>query len=138
MRSCWRRYETDRAGRHSPSHIDTHKHTHLLPPVFDALARVAQEFRIPWVRRPFDFGIDSRAQALKAAVAFGMRVLRPGFSKALEGLRSTDYFTGFQLTGTLDQARLRETSGTFAPRPDRVHVSPWPFGAGVADRADTA
>lgn len=39
-----------------PSHIDTHKHTHLMPPVLRAVARVAREFGIRWVRRPFDFG----------------------------------------------------------------------------------
>ncbi len=38
-----------------PSHLDTHKHTHLLPPVLDAVARISSEFQIPWVRRPFDF-----------------------------------------------------------------------------------
>src|SRR5580700_2334828 len=30
-----------------PSHIDTHKHTHLLPPVLEAVTRIAREFRIP-------------------------------------------------------------------------------------------
>ena len=50
-----------------PSHIDTHKHTHLLPPVLDAVARVAHEFRIPWVRRPFDFGIARGAKITKSA-----------------------------------------------------------------------
>ena len=57
-----------------PTHIDTHKHTHLLPPVLSAIARVAREFRIPWVRRPFDFGIDSGARITRSAVALGLRV----------------------------------------------------------------
>ena len=38
-----------------PTHLDTHKHTHLLPPVLDAVAPVSEEYKIPWVRRPFDF-----------------------------------------------------------------------------------
>ena len=38
-----------------PTHLDTHKHTHLAPPVLDAVARLGEEFDIPWVRRPFDF-----------------------------------------------------------------------------------
>ena len=29
-----------------PTHLDTHKHTHLAPPVLDAVARVAEEFEI--------------------------------------------------------------------------------------------
>jgi predicted glycoside hydrolase/deacetylase ChbG (UPF0249 family) len=31
-----------------PTHLDTHKHTHLLPQVLDAVTRVSEEFRIPW------------------------------------------------------------------------------------------
>jgi len=91
------------------SHLDTHKHTHLLPPVLEALARVAKEFGILWVRRPFDFGIDRRARIVKAATAVGMRALRPGFASALKGLRTTDHFAGFQLTGELDGTSLVET-----------------------------
>src|SRR5205823_4692 len=70
------------AGIH-PSHLDTHKHTHLLPPVLEAATRAAREFNIPWVRRPFDFGIDARAQWTKRAVTMGMRVMRPRFASAL-------------------------------------------------------
>ena len=92
-----------------PTHIDTHKHTHLLPPVLEAVARVARDFEIKWVRRPFDFGIDARARMMKAAVAVGMRVMRPGFASALKGLRTTDHFAGFQMTGALDYRSLRET-----------------------------
>ena len=89
-----------------PTHIDTHKHTHLLPPVLDAVARLAREFRIPWVRRPFDFGIDRGARITKSAVAVGMRVTRPGFARALGDLKMTDHFAGFQITGTMGKANL--------------------------------
>jgi predicted glycoside hydrolase/deacetylase ChbG (UPF0249 family) len=89
-----------------PTHLDTHKHTHLLPPVLNALARVAHEFRIPWVRRPFDFGIDTGARLTKSAVALGLRVTQPGFARALKALKTTDYFAGFQLTGTLKESNL--------------------------------
>ena len=92
-----------------PSHIDTHKHTHLMPPVLRAVARVAREFGIRWVRRPFDFGIDARAALTRRAVAMGMRAMAPEFARTLNGLSTTDYFTGFQLTGSLDDKRLIET-----------------------------
>ena len=94
-----------------PSHIDTHKHTHLLPPVLNAVARVAREFEIPWVRRPFDFGIDAGTRATKRLVALGMRIMRPGFAGALSELRTTDHFAGFQITGTLDKGSLAATLG---------------------------
>src|SRR5882672_3381974 len=41
-----------------PTHLDTHKHTHLLPPVLNAVAKISEEFGIPWVRRPFDFPLQ--------------------------------------------------------------------------------
>jgi predicted glycoside hydrolase/deacetylase ChbG (UPF0249 family) len=89
-----------------PSHIDTHKHTHLFPPVLEALARVAKEFGIPWVRRPFDYGTGPGAGMTKRAVAAGMKLMRPRFATALDGFRMTDHFTGFQLTGSLDAAAM--------------------------------
>jgi predicted glycoside hydrolase/deacetylase ChbG (UPF0249 family) len=91
-----------------PSHIDSHKHTHLMPPVLRAVARVAKEFGIRWVRRPFDFGTDKKAAFTKRAVAIGMRAMAPEFARTLEGLCTTDYFTGFQVTGSLDDQRLIE------------------------------
>jgi predicted glycoside hydrolase/deacetylase ChbG (UPF0249 family) len=54
-----------------PTHLDTHKHTHLLPQVFHAVTRIAREFNIPWVRR---------------------RLLLPTY-----GCRTTDHFAGFRM-----------------------------------------
>ena len=89
------------------SHIDTHKHTHLLPAVMDAVLRVAHEFGIRWVRRPFDFELDAGVSLRKQAVTLGMRMLRPGFTRKLAGLRTTNHFTGFQHTGSLDSVSLQ-------------------------------
>lgn len=91
------------------THLDTHKHTHLLPPVLDALARVSADFGIPWVRRPFDFPIHPRPAGLvKRAVSASFSLLRARFERELgrRGCRSTDHFAGFQLTGNYDSAEL--------------------------------
>jgi predicted glycoside hydrolase/deacetylase ChbG (UPF0249 family) len=63
-----------------PTHLDSHKHTHVLGPVLDAVVRLSEDFRIPWVRR--------------------VRRL------ARSGCRTTDHFTGFRMTGKLDTPRL--------------------------------
>ena len=92
-----------------PTHLDTHKHTHLLPPVLDAVARLSEEFRIPWVRRPFDLPLSAGgAKFAKRAVSRTMALLRGRFSRVLlkHGCRSTDYFAGFQITGNYDAAEL--------------------------------
>lgn len=98
----------------APTHLDTHKHTHLLPSVLDAVARVGEEYRILWVRRPFDFPLSGGPASLARRLisrAFGF--LRPRFHEVLtrRGRRTTDHFAGFELTGefrTEDLIRLIE------------------------------
>jgi predicted glycoside hydrolase/deacetylase ChbG (UPF0249 family) len=95
----------------APTHLDTHKHTHLAPPVLDALTRLAEEFRIPWVRRPFDVPLTAaraRAPWLTKTASGGLRLFRRKFERALarRGCRATDHFAGFQLTGRLRTAEL--------------------------------
>jgi predicted glycoside hydrolase/deacetylase ChbG (UPF0249 family) len=92
-----------------PTHLDTHKHTHLFPPVLDAVVRISQEFAIPWVRRPFDFPMHSkRAGLVTRAVSGSFGVVRKRFARefARHGCRSTDHFAGFQITGNYDASEL--------------------------------
>ncbi len=99
----------------TPTHLDTHKHTHLLPPVLDAVGRIAREYGIRWVRRPFDFPLGA-----PGAVPFGVRAtsrglgfVRNGFHRTLAryGCRTTDHFAGFQITGRFRVEELRQLIG---------------------------
>ena len=86
----------------APTHLDTHKHTHLFPPVLDAVARLSEEFKIPWVRRPFDFPLQPGAVPLSKRIVSGVfGLVRSRFHTALarHGCRTTDHFAGFQITG---------------------------------------
>jgi len=89
----------------SPTHLDTHKHTHLLPPVLEAVARISEEFRIPWVRRPFDFPLQPGGVGWKNKL---MRLMNGRFRTALtlHHCRSTDWFAGFKLTGSYRSSDL--------------------------------
>jgi predicted glycoside hydrolase/deacetylase ChbG (UPF0249 family) len=94
-----------------PTHLDTHKHTHLAPPVLDAVARLGEEFDIPWVRRPFDFPLNARRGAVPGArrmAGAALGLLRRRFHRVLEqhGRRTTDHFAGFQITGRFRTADL--------------------------------
>jgi predicted glycoside hydrolase/deacetylase ChbG (UPF0249 family) len=94
-----------------PTHLDTHKHTHLLPPVLDAVARISQEFKIPWVRRPFDFPVEAAGIAWsKRTVSSAMGAMRGRFQRVLSshGCRFTDHFAGFRMTGNYDAADLEK------------------------------
>lgn len=94
-----------------PTHLDTHKHTHLLPPVLDAVARLAQEFQIPWVRRPFDLpmkagGVSWKTRAASRSFSF----VRRRFHRVLSshGCRTTDHFAGFRITGKYGPVELAQ------------------------------
>ncbi|HEX4167417.1 MAG TPA: ChbG/HpnK family deacetylase [Bryobacteraceae bacterium] len=72
------------AGIH-PTHLDTHKHTHLIPQVFRTAARLAGEFGIPYLRLPL------------VAAPFFKRLARP------YPVSFTQHLIGFRLTGSLTE-----------------------------------
>ena len=93
-----------------PTHLDTHKHTHLAFPVLDAVARLSEEYKIQWIRRPFDFPLSGANPVpwSKRAISKSFQLLRNRFHSRLSGhgCRTTDYFAGFQLTGFLRTVEL--------------------------------
>jgi len=94
-----------------PTHLDSHKHTHLLPPVLSAVARISSEFQIPWVRRPFDLPLNAGGVPwTRRLVSRSLGFMRAGFHRVLtrHGCRTTDYFAGFQITGHYDVAELAQ------------------------------
>lgn len=93
-----------------PSHLDTHKHTHLAPPVLRAVCRISRKYAIPWVRRPFDLPLTAAAPLRTRAVNTGLQSLRGPFDRILRryGCRTTDYFAGFQLTGRFRAGELAD------------------------------
>jgi predicted glycoside hydrolase/deacetylase ChbG (UPF0249 family) len=93
------------------THLDTHKHTHLAPPVLDEVARVAEKFGIRWVRRPFDLPITAARTGApwgKRATSGAMALLRGRFHHILaqHKCRTTDHFAGFQITGRFRAGEL--------------------------------
>lgn len=73
-----------------PTHVDTHKHTHIVPHVFRAVVRLAHEFSIPYVRLPL-----------------GRRYFRRIASNY--NIKMTDHFLGFRLTGSLTEESFLRT-----------------------------
>lgn len=87
-----------------PTHLDTHKHTHLVPAVLGAVARLGEEFGVRWVRRPFDLPLHGSPAEVPLAtrlVSRAFRGVRAQFHRKLErhGCATTDWFAGFQITG---------------------------------------
>jgi predicted glycoside hydrolase/deacetylase ChbG (UPF0249 family) len=79
------------------SHLDSHKHTHLIPGVFRAVVKLAGEFGVPWVRLP----LDTTFRLAKLPCALGNLYYRR-FAQG-SNVRITDHFLGFELTGSLTE-----------------------------------
>ncbi len=95
----------------SLSHLDTHKHTHLAPPVLEAVMRVGKSHGIPWVRRPFDVPLTAARDSATWTTRFlngAIRPLQRRFNRKLasSGCRATDHFAGFQVTGRFQAPEL--------------------------------
>jgi hopanoid biosynthesis associated protein HpnK len=104
----------------TPTHLDSHKHTHTQPLVMTALARVAAGFNIRAVRNPFERlrapfvtgpsartrrGVYWKQAVMSAAVARRARAFRRIIGA--HGLRAPDFFCGVRLTGLLDAEAVR-------------------------------
>ncbi len=99
-----------------PTHVDTHKHTHLYPRVMQAVASIAAEFGIEAVRKPYEsprslFAAGpgrERGKFGRSLAAVAARVGRRRFRVLAErgGLRAPDHFLGMGWTGELSAPRL--------------------------------
>lgn len=91
------------------THMDTHKHTHLAPPVLEAVAKLAEEYGIRWIRRPFDLPINGEpVPVARRVLSRSLGFLRSRFHTVLarHGCATTDHFAGFALTGHLQASDL--------------------------------
>ena len=101
-----------------PTHLDTHKHTHLLPKVLHAVGKLSHQYRIPWVRRPFDYPMHAGAVPIsRRLLTRGLGFLRRWFHHVLQsyGCRTTDHFAGFAVTGFYETPELIQLLNQLPP-----------------------
>ena len=118
-----------------PIHLDTHKHTHLLPPVLEAVARISAEYKIPWVRKPFDLPSDDEGTLQRRLVGKFLEFFRRSrFDTVLKRYqcRTTDHFSGFSLTGYLTADRLIKLIARLPEGSTELMVHPGFLGAELA------
>jgi chitin disaccharide deacetylase len=99
-----------------PTHVDTHKHTHVHPRVMGAVGRVAREFGITRVRNPVEHLRDSWRTARSEnaplignmAASASVRAVGAWFNSLSRkyGLHSPDNFLGLAVTGRMSAAAL--------------------------------
>jgi hopanoid biosynthesis associated protein HpnK len=103
------------------THLDSHKHVHLMPPIFDLVIKLAQEYRIQCVRCPVECPADlirlvrrnssAWLAVLKQYVlGWALSALASSQKRKLEraGLAWTTHFYGITHTGFLDAESLAE------------------------------
>src|SRR6185312_7121417 len=109
------------------THLDTHKHTHILPTVARALLAVAERTGVHAIRNPFEQSWSlriGRSKPMRVAQVTLMKLLRPSFLR-LPQIRSgavctTSGTIGISATGSLDAATLRTM-------PDILPDGTWEF-----------
>lgn len=95
------------------THLDSHKHTHLLPMVAGSLARAANACGIRAVRNPFEpsWSIHATMQAgkMRRWLVGALGSFRSAFFRTVRehGLMTTDGLIGIAATGVLDATVLR-------------------------------
>ncbi|MGH7746200.1 MAG: carbohydrate deacetylase, partial [Candidatus Dormibacteria bacterium] len=104
-----------------PTHFDSHKHTHAHPRVMDVVVRIAEEFKVLRIRKPFEDreallwpafrgGVGSWKQRFTALMA---GVNESGFRKlaSSQGIRTPDHFVGVAATGRLNRQAILSMIG---------------------------
>ncbi|MGH9574284.1 MAG: carbohydrate deacetylase [Candidatus Acidiferrales bacterium] len=113
----------------SPTHLDTHKHTHAHPRVLEALGRVAQEMEITRMRKPIErlraswAGGAPLKQLLAASAARTVSLKFRALSRKY-GLRSPQNFLGLASTGGLNAAVLRHLIDTLPDGQTEIMLHP--------------
>jgi hopanoid biosynthesis associated protein HpnK len=101
------------------THVDSHKHTHMLPQILRPVLRAARACGVTAVRNPFEplrawpGSLMARTPAmwLRCAGVYAFQMFRSAFYRAIrdEGMRTTDGTVAIATTGKLDQKVLVAT-----------------------------
>jgi chitin disaccharide deacetylase len=100
----------------TPTHVDSHKHTHLYPAVMEQVVRVAEEFGIRRMRKPF----EGAGMLLKSAFGDGWGSLKQSMGALVAGTAAPQFerlarahgistparFWGMAATGNLNRQTI--------------------------------
>ncbi len=109
------------------THLDSHRHSHVMPGIFPIVQRVAIETGIRAIRIPREpLGINPLdAAAASRKLALGMALAAARAMPLAAPLSTTDHFRGISLQGGRHFAsRLRRTLDTLEPGSTELMVHP--------------
>jgi hopanoid biosynthesis associated protein HpnK len=114
------------------THLDAHKHVHAFPPIFSIVARLAERFRIPVVRVPYErwsrvWGNDHQRQTARRQALVNAAMLpwarRDYRTASARGLR-TPRFVGRSHTGVLSAQSIAQLLRRLQPGVSELMVHP--------------
>jgi predicted glycoside hydrolase/deacetylase ChbG (UPF0249 family) len=86
-------------------HLNSHQHLHVLPRVFEIVLKLAEDYRIPWVRVPSDPAVSLSPRALEIGIL--NRIGRQARRRlARSAARTADRTVGILDAGRLTPGRL--------------------------------
>jgi predicted glycoside hydrolase/deacetylase ChbG (UPF0249 family) len=104
------------------THLDGHKHVHVLPPLVPVAVALAKEYRVPYLRAPA--AAPSRSAPLRAPACLVISVLgaRARTAARAAGLATCDHFVGFAESGSLTSDHLLSAVTAAAARPGITEI----------------
>ncbi|MHB8541527.1 MAG: ChbG/HpnK family deacetylase [Candidatus Acidiferrales bacterium] len=122
-----------------PTHFDSHKHTHAHPKVMEAVVKVADEFGIRRIRKPFEdvkglLWPAFRGGAWKQrATALMAGVNAPEFQRMADshGMLTPDHFMGVAATGRLNRQAILAMIGAMREGTTELMCHPGEYDEGL-------
>lgn len=109
------------------THLDGHKHVHLLPPLLSLTIELAREYGVPYVRVP----LEAPSLALGAApgriagwLVLSQLARRARAQVRSAGLGTSDHFVGFARSGAMTRERLLDAVQSARPGLTEIMVHP--------------
>ncbi len=121
----WRRQiEHARSFGLSLSHLDGHKHVHLLPPLARLTCQLAREYSIPFVRASLESPSLAVLGRLPGWLVISSLALHAKRVIAEHGLTTADHFVGFTNSGGMTEAALLSAVEQAKPGTTEIMVHP--------------
>ena len=128
------------------THLDSHRHIHLLPPIFGVVVKLAQEYRIDCVRCPIESASsalepllsgrpDWRGMARQYLLGRALSTLAASQVKKLvrAGLYWPEHFWGLSQTGFLDTPILEQLLQMLPDETSEIMCHPGYFDAALRE-----
>jgi predicted glycoside hydrolase/deacetylase ChbG (UPF0249 family) len=87
--------------------INSEKHSHFFPPLFQLWSKIAEEYNIRYIRFIREFNTVFSLQGLKANLLSSFSLINKNFLKNREILK-TDFFCGILITGNMNKYNLKK------------------------------